>query len=99
MCGSPGSEIESVSPALAGGFFTMEPPGKPRKHLEGIAEQESLHQADEGGPQAEVACQGGFLSRGRSKPAVVPLLEVTSWKYPAANPASVKQVADPEGSS
>ena len=38
----------------------MEPPGKPRKHLEGIAEQESLHQADEGGPQAEVACQGGF---------------------------------------
>ena len=37
-----------------------EPPGKPRKHLEGIAGQKSLHQADEGGPQAEVACQGGF---------------------------------------
>ena len=26
----PGSEIEPVSPALAGGFFTMEPPGKPK---------------------------------------------------------------------
>ena len=26
----PGSEIEPVAPALAGGFFTMEPPGKPK---------------------------------------------------------------------
>ena len=25
----PGSGIEPVSPALAGGFFTTEPPGKP----------------------------------------------------------------------
>ena len=25
----PGSEIKPVSPALAGGFFTTEPPGKP----------------------------------------------------------------------
>ena len=29
VCGYlPGSGIESVSPALAGGFFTTEPPGK-----------------------------------------------------------------------
>ena len=28
----PGSEIEPVSPALAGGFFTAEPPGKPKTH-------------------------------------------------------------------
>ena len=27
----PGSEIEPVSPAVAGGFFTTEPPGKPSK--------------------------------------------------------------------
>ena len=27
----PGSEIEPVSPALAGRFFTTEPPGKPSK--------------------------------------------------------------------
>ena len=27
---SPGSGIESVSPALTGGFFTTEPPGKPQ---------------------------------------------------------------------
>ena len=29
--GLPRSRIEPVSPALAGGFFTTEPPGKPRK--------------------------------------------------------------------
>ena len=52
-----------------------------------------------GVPKLKWPVKGGFLSRGRSKPAVVPLLEVTSWKYPAANPASVKQVVDPEGSS
>ena len=29
-CGNlPGSRIELVSPALAGAFFTTEPPGKP----------------------------------------------------------------------
>ena len=50
-------------------------------------------------PKLKWPIKGGFLSRGRSKPAVVPLLEVTSWKYPAANLASVKQVVDPEGSS
>ena len=38
----------------------MEPPGKPGEHLEGIAGQESLQQADGGAPQAEVAYQGGF---------------------------------------
>ena len=27
---SPGPGIELVSPALAGGFFTTEPPGKPQ---------------------------------------------------------------------
>ena len=26
----PGPGVEPVSPALAGGFFTTEPPGKPR---------------------------------------------------------------------
>ena len=29
MWDPPGSEIESVYPALAGRFFTTEPPGKP----------------------------------------------------------------------
>ena len=29
MCDPPGPGIEPVSPALAGGFFTTEPPGKP----------------------------------------------------------------------
>ena len=29
MWNLPGSEIESGSPALASGFFTTEPPGKP----------------------------------------------------------------------
>ena len=29
MCDLPGSGIEPVSPALAGGLFTAEPPGKP----------------------------------------------------------------------
>ena len=29
MWDPPGSGIELVSPALAGGFFTTEPPGKP----------------------------------------------------------------------
>lgn len=52
-----------------------------------------------GVPKLKWPVKVGFLSHGRSKPAVVPLLEVTSWKYPAANPASVKQVVDPEGSS
>ena len=28
----PDPEIESPSPALAGGFFTTEPPGKPKSH-------------------------------------------------------------------
>ena len=28
--GLPDPETESVSPALAGGFFTTEPPGKPK---------------------------------------------------------------------
>ena len=32
--GLPGSGIEPVSPALAGGFFATEPPGKPSQfHL------------------------------------------------------------------
>ena len=30
--------IEPTSPALAGGFFTSEPPGKPKKLKEGDAE-------------------------------------------------------------
>ena len=29
MCNLPGSGIEPMSPALAGEFFTTEPPGKP----------------------------------------------------------------------
>ena len=29
----PGSEVEPVSPALAGEFFTAEPPGSPLKAL------------------------------------------------------------------
>ena len=29
----PGSGMEPKSPALAGGFFTMEPPGKPKFHI------------------------------------------------------------------
>ena len=29
----PGPGMEPVSPALGGGFFTTEPPGKPRKGL------------------------------------------------------------------
>ena len=29
----PGSEIEPLSPALAGEFFTTEPPGKPITHI------------------------------------------------------------------
>ena len=29
----PGPGIEPVSPALAGGFFTAKPPGKPREML------------------------------------------------------------------
>ena len=29
MWGLPESGVEPASPALAGGFFTMEPPGKP----------------------------------------------------------------------
>ena len=29
MCDSPGPRIEPVSPVLAGGFFTTEPPRKP----------------------------------------------------------------------
>ena len=28
----PAPGIEPMSPALAGGFFTTEPPGKPRDH-------------------------------------------------------------------
>ena len=27
----PGSGVQPMSPALAGGFFTTEPPGKPKK--------------------------------------------------------------------
>ena len=30
----PNLGIEPVSPALAGGFFTTEPPGKPRRKLD-----------------------------------------------------------------
>ena len=30
----PGPEIEPMSPVLAGGFFTAEPPGKPGTHFE-----------------------------------------------------------------
>ena len=33
MWGLPGPGMESVSPALAGGFFTTEPPGKPHDKL------------------------------------------------------------------
>ena len=29
----PDPELEPVSSALAGGFFTTEPPGKPQSHL------------------------------------------------------------------
>ena len=32
----PGPEMEPMSPALAGGFFTTEPPGKPWKCLDEI---------------------------------------------------------------
>ena len=32
ICGLPGSGIESMSPALAGGFFTTEAPGKPKEN-------------------------------------------------------------------
>ena len=31
MWALPGPGIESVSPALGGGFFTTEPPGKPKR--------------------------------------------------------------------
>ena len=31
----PGPGIEPVSPALAGGIFTIEPPGKPNNHVRG----------------------------------------------------------------
>ena len=31
MWDPPGSEIKPVSSALGGGFFTTEPPGKPRE--------------------------------------------------------------------
>ena len=33
MWNLPGSGIKAVSPALAGRFFTMEPPGKPKAHF------------------------------------------------------------------
>ena len=33
MLDLPGSGVELVSPALAGGFFTTEPPGKPSSEL------------------------------------------------------------------
>ena len=33
MWGFPGSGIEHVSPALAGGFFTTKPPGEPLNNL------------------------------------------------------------------
>ena len=33
----PNTGIEPVSPALAGGFFTAEPPGKPSSSLEVLA--------------------------------------------------------------
>ena len=36
----PGSGIELVSPALRGGFFTTEPPGKPYKVIFFIKEKE-----------------------------------------------------------
>ena len=36
--GSSRPVIEPTSPALAGGFFTSEPPGKPKKLKEGDAE-------------------------------------------------------------
>jgi len=32
----PGSRIKPVSPALAGGFFTTEPPEKPQTYSKGI---------------------------------------------------------------
>ena len=31
----PDPEIKPISPALAGGFFTTEPPGKPSEHTTG----------------------------------------------------------------
>ena len=34
ICGLPGLGIESMSPALAGGFFTTEVPGKPKENLD-----------------------------------------------------------------
>ena len=36
----PYPEIEPISPALAGGFFTSVPPGKPRKS---ISSKENFH--------------------------------------------------------
>ena len=33
MLDLPDPGIEPVSPALVGGFFTTEPPGKPQKHV------------------------------------------------------------------
>ena len=41
----PGSRIEPVSPALAGGFFTTEPLGKPEKKL--FLERPFLHGHDQ----------------------------------------------------
>ena len=38
----PGPEIEPMFPALAGGFFTTEPPGKPSSFSSGQDEFEAL---------------------------------------------------------
>ena len=43
----PGSGIETVSPALAGGFFTTEPPGKPSSVILNI--QRNLRKGTAGG--------------------------------------------------
>ena len=38
----PGPGIEPVSPALAGGLFTTEPPGKPVSHVFKFSLEQSL---------------------------------------------------------
>ena len=46
MWNLPGLGIEPVSPALAGGFFTTEAPGKPRKeHVSSLGSGDDTHAA------------------------------------------------------
>ena len=59
----PGLGIEPVSPALAGGFFTTEPPGKPKCSLPGvkkIASGKLLHATGSLAWCSAVTQQGGM---------------------------------------